>query len=253
LSEQDEIQEKNELVEILKELKTGLKTLTNDFNRLEGSIVKERIKTVEEALTQNRLLFYAGQLADELDEDITKLVNPECKNRLQCIERFKGMGSETINILKNPNHADALNRMDTEIGKIGDIINKAKGSTCEVCHTNFQKKLRREKRSYQNIVLVERVGSENQQTELNIDRVVETLLEPLANKARLKILVNLCEGKKSFSKLTQLTDLKGGHLIFHLKKLLVAGLIAQEDNKGDYIITQRGLEAAKKVSLLQQA
>jgi predicted transcriptional regulator len=77
------------------------------------------------------------------------------------------------------------------------------------------------------------------------------MLEPLANAARLKILLSLCEGKKSFSKIAQLTNLRGGHLIFHLNKLSAAGLIAQEDNKGDYVITQRGIEAAKKVSLLQ--
>ncbi len=46
-------------------------------------------------------------------------------------------------------------------------------------------------------------------------------------------------------------ELKGGHLIFHLKKLLDSGLIAQEDNKGDYIITPNGVDAVKKILFLQ--
>ena len=114
------------------------------------------------------------------------------------------------------------------------------------------KETAKRKRALQTIVLVEKTGDSMQnQEELNISHIVETILEPLANAARLKILVSLCEGKKSFSKIAQITNLKGGHLIFHLNKLLAAGLVAQEDNKGDYIITQRGIEAAKKVSLLE--
>jgi predicted transcriptional regulator len=44
---------------------------------------------------------------------------------------------------------------------------------------------------------------------------------------------------------------EGGHLIFHLKKLLDSKLIAQEDNKGDYIITPKGADAIRKILFLQ--
>ena len=46
-------------------------------------------------------------------------------------------------------------------------------------------------------------------------------------------------------------ELKGGHLIFHIKKLLDSKLIAQEDNKGDYIITPKGVDAIRKIIFLQ--
>jgi predicted transcriptional regulator len=82
--------------------------------------------------------------------------------------------------------------------------------------------------------------------------LVENFLDPLANPTRLRILLSLSEGKKSFSKLAQTMDLKGGHLIFHLKKLLATQLIAQEDNKGDYLITAKGINAVKKIVSLQE-
>ena len=87
--------------------------------------------------------------------------------------------------------------------------------------------------------------------QINIDRLVETVLEPLANPARLKIFLGVYEGKKSFSKLSQASSLKGGNLLFHLKKLLDARLIVQEDNKGDYVITQKGANVIKKIFLFQ--
>ena len=80
--------------------------------------------------------------------------------------------------------------------------------------------------------------------------IVNSLLEPLANYSWLKILFSVSEGKRSFSELSRIVDLKAGHLAFHLKKLIDANLMAQEASKGDYVITQRGLKLIRKVGAL---
>lgn len=240
-----------ELANILQELKLEVKNLRIELSHLESSALKERVKTVENALTQNRLLLFANQIQDELEEDIQKIPNAECKNRNQCLEKFKTMATENLQIIKGLKVKEAINDLDTKIGSIEEIIQNAKGSTCEICHRDFQKKLRREKRAFQTVVLVEKPVDDQNNVELNITRLVEDVLEPLANSVRLKILISTFEGKKSFTKIGQMTSLKGGHLLFHIKKLLDAGLIAQEDNKGDYIITQRGVEVVKKIFVLQ--
>jgi DNA-binding transcriptional ArsR family regulator len=129
------------------------------------------------------------------------------------------------------------------------ITHKAQGTNCECCHRDFQKRLRSEKRALQTIVLVEKPPEHG--FEPDVEQLVANVLEPLANPARLRILFATSAGKKGFSRLSQLTGLKGGHLIFHLRKLLDAGFIVQEDNKGDYLITQRGLDVAKKIVTLQ--
>ena len=67
-----------------------------------------------------------------------------------------------------------------------------------------------------------------------------------------KYLASVYEGKKSFSELSKIVDLKAGHLTFHLKKLVNAKLIAQEASKGDYIITQKGLALVKEMLNLQK-
>jgi DNA-binding HxlR family transcriptional regulator len=234
----------------IQELKQEIKNLRLELNRLEGSILKDKVKATENALTQNRLHLYADQLQDELQEDLKSILDRQCKNHDQCIERFKKMATENLQKIKNLKTTEAITDLDAKIDSIEQVIAKAKGSNCEICHQNFQKKLRREKRALQTITLVEKTAQESN-NELNIDRLVEGILEPLANSARLKILISTFEGKKSFSKIGQLTSLKGGHLLFHIKKLVDAGLIAQEDNKGDYIITQKGVDVAKKMFTLQ--
>ncbi len=234
----------------IEELKTEIKTLRAELNRLEGSILKERIKAVEEALTQNRRLLFANQLQEELNEDLQNLTNAQCKNQPNCIKKFAEIANENLKAIKESNSTDTLADFDSKIDHAKQITEKAKGAPCEACHQNFQKKLKREKRAFQTVVLVEKNAEDKQNEELNIAKLVEGVLEPLANSVRLKILLSTYEGKNSFSRLTQITNLKGGHLIFHVKKLLDAGLIAQEDNKGDYLITQKGIDVMKKILLL---
>ncbi|XHH09736.1 MAG: ArsR family transcriptional regulator [Candidatus Bathyarchaeia archaeon] len=243
-------QENQQITDTLQELKQEIKNLRNQLNKLESQILKEKIKSIENALTQNRLLLYADQLQDELDEDIQKIPDTKCKNHDQCLDRFKTMATENLQIIRNLKIEEAMTDLDTKIGKMEQVIQKSKGSPCEACHRDFQKKLRREKRAFQTITLVEKT-TEKTDAELNIDRLVEGVLEPLANSARLKILISTFEGKKSFSKIAQITGLKGGHLLFHIKKLVDAGLVAQEDNKGDYVVTQRGVDVAQKIVFLQ--
>jgi DNA-binding HxlR family transcriptional regulator len=134
------------------------------------------------------------------------------------------------------------------------MVEKTKSQQCGNCFSNFDKKLKREKRAYQEIVLVKDINNDTKvhnQT-LDIPFLLQNLFEPLGNDSRLKILSIVYEGKKSFSELSKIVDLKAGHLAFHLKKLVNAKLIAQEASKGDYIITQKGLALIKEMLVLQK-
>lgn len=82
----------------LNDLQSEVKTLRAELNRLEGSILKERVKAVEQALSQNRLMLYAKQMQDELGEDLEEIVNPQCQNRPKCIEAFRTIAAENLNM-----------------------------------------------------------------------------------------------------------------------------------------------------------
>jgi len=248
-------QEKNTpqtITNSLQELRSEVKTLRAELNRLEGSILKERVKAVEQALSQNRLMLYAKQMQDELGEDLEEIVKPECQNRQKCIEAFRTIATENLNMAQEANPANAIADLDSKISEIAQTTEKTKGEPCEECHQSFQKKLKRQKRAFQTIVLVEKSPEDQDNEQINIERLVKTVLEPLANSSRLKIFLSIYEGKKSFSELSKIVDLKAGHLTFHLKKLVNAKMIAQEASKGDYIITQKGLTLVKEMVTLQK-
>jgi DNA-binding HxlR family transcriptional regulator/NTP pyrophosphatase (non-canonical NTP hydrolase) len=252
ITKQDNNTPKNQedMTTILREIVQEVSSLKAELGRIESVVLKDRLSAVEEALSQNRLMQYADLLNEEANEDIDKLLKTDCEKRTKCHEYFKEQLAENLSIAKSRGSKEALTDLEAKINRAESGAEKAKGTHCESCQAKFQKKLKREKRAFQTIVLIEKADDRNQGT-INVPFVVENFLEPLANPVRLKILISLYEGKKNFSKLSQTMELKGGHLIFHLKKLLDSKLIAQEDNKGDYIITPSGMDAIKKILLLQ--
>ncbi len=242
------------LIGAIAELKMEIKALRADMNRVEETVLKERLRAVEDILSQNHLLVYAGQRSRSLNQDIATLLKENCQNRDKCLEHYKNTIEENTQVIKQSGPKMALADLDDKIAETELMVKKTKGQQCENCSSNFDKKLKSEKRAYQEIVLVKDVSNDkivNNQS-LDIPFLLQNLFEPLGNDSRLKILASLYEGKKSFSELSKIVDLKAGHLAFHLKKLVNAKLIAQEASKGDYIMTQKGLALVKEMLNLQK-
>ena len=242
------------LIGAIAELKMEIKGLRADMNRVEETVLKERLRAVEDTLSQNHLLVYAGQRSQSLNQDIAILLKEDCQNRDKCLEHYKNTIEENTQVIKQSGPKAALKDLDNRIAENESMVEKTKDQQCGNCFSNFDKKLKREKRAYQEIVLVKDVNDDTKghnQT-LDIPFLLQNLFEPLGNDSRLKILAIVYEGKKSFSELSKIVDLKAGHLAFHLKKLVNAKLIAQEASKGDYIITQKGLALVKEMLVLQK-
>ena len=242
------------LISAISELKMEIKGLRADMNRVEETVLKERLRAVEDTLSQNHLLVYAGQRSQSLNQDIAILLKKDCQNRDKCLKHYKNTIEENSQVIKQSGPKAALADLEDRIAENELMVEKTKGQQCGNCFSNFDKKLKREKRAYQEIVLVKDINNDtkgNNQT-LDIPFLLQNLFEPLGNDSRLKILAIVYEGKKSFSELSKIVDLKAGHLAFHLKKLVNAKLIAQEASKGDYIITQKGFALVKEMLVLQK-
>jgi DNA-binding HxlR family transcriptional regulator len=243
---------KAEQTDLLNSLRQEIKNLRADVSRIEESVLKQRLLNIEEALSQNHLVVYANQRAETIDADISLMLRADCPKRGKCLPYFKGKIEDNTRAIKAGSKKTILD-IDEKIVENELMVEKNKGGTCESCFTAFQKRLKREKRAYQEITLVEDASKPQRNSSLDVAFLVDNFLEPLANYSRLTILSSVTHGKKSFSELSKITDIKAGHLAFHLRKLVASKLVAQEATKGDYIITQRGLELIKKLESLQPA
>lgn len=87
---------------------------------------------------------------------------------------------------------------------------------------------------------------------LSDEAVVAWIGDPLANVIRVKILKSLASEPKSFADLGKLTGLRGGNLLFHLGKLLTAGIILQKGERKEYALTSRGHELLGAAAVLME-
>jgi len=98
-----------------------------------------------------------------------------------------------------------------------------------------------------NLMRSMKIYAENQEqkpaiTALETYAVMSEILEPVSNPQRLEILRAVAFETKSFSAFSELTGLRGGNLLFHLQKLTDSGLILQQHERGDYMITEKGFK-----------
>ncbi|MFX1275065.1 MAG: winged helix-turn-helix domain-containing protein [Promethearchaeota archaeon] len=89
-------------------------------------------------------------------------------------------------------------------------------------------------------------------TKEEIEKVECKLISPLSSELRLKILKILSKGSTNYAQLERELGLKGGHFYFHLDKLIDAGYVKQEEEKGSYYITMNGIKALKFLYELSQ-
>lgn len=235
-----------QLLEALNELRSEIKNLRKEINRVEETVLRERLQAIEQMYATKHLKVYTNQRSEGLNREIDGMLKADCENRSKCLQKCKSIMESHANALKDSPTA-ALSDIDSKIAENQKMIEKTKGYSCENCFNNFDKILRSEKRAYKEIVLVENAKKPNNNEILNIPFLIDSWFEPLSNDGRLKILESVYQGKKSFSELSKNLGIKAGHLAFHLRKLMTAKLIVQEASKGDYMITERGLRLIKKM------
>ncbi|MFY1111820.1 MAG: winged helix-turn-helix domain-containing protein [Methanosarcinaceae archaeon] len=84
-------------------------------------------------------------------------------------------------------------------------------------------------------------------SEVSAGVMVESVLEPITNKHRFMIMQAVATQAQSFSELSKTTGLRGGNLLFHLRKLQDSDMILQRNERGDYVITDKGYQILKMV------
>ena len=57
--------------DLLNTLRQEIKSLRNDINRIEESVLKQRLLAIEETLSKNHLTVYANQRSETIDEDLS--------------------------------------------------------------------------------------------------------------------------------------------------------------------------------------
>jgi hypothetical protein len=67
------------------------------------------------------------------------------------------------------------------------------------------------------------------------------ILAPVSHEVRLQIMLSIFKGNNRFASFVESTGLSGGHLLYHINKLIQHRLIQQYSSK-DYGLTRKGIK-----------
>lgn len=186
---------------------------------------------------------YSNALLSHLFEDINTGLEQnmvkKCPEKQNCTSAFTALLQQNAGLIKRNRVDEALisdNRKKLEELRCGAPYNK-----CEKCFSEVSSLLVKQV----NLMRSMRIYADNQGQKPDISAlkttvVMSEILEPISNPQRLEILRAVAFETKSFSAFSELTGLRGGNLLFHLQKLTESGLILQQHERGDYMITEKG-------------
>ena len=169
---------------------------------------------------------------------------PEKEN---CTSKFTGLLHQNSGLIKN-------NKVDeTPISDNRNLLNKLRCEApyrkCEQCYSEVLSLFIRQINLMQSMKIYK--NNKVQKPDISAFKssvFINEILEPLSNKQRLEILKAVSFESKSFSFFSKLTGLKAGNLLFHLQKLMGCGLILQQHERGNYMITEKGFKILQGLS-----
>ncbi|WP_048198061.1 winged helix-turn-helix domain-containing protein [Methanocella arvoryzae] len=234
------------------EIKKQLAEVKNDLRKYTEQTNQQYFELLLASSRKDVTRALQAHLLEDIDEGLDTGMVKRCDMRETCRNTFGEVLSRNAGlILLDRVGEDQIGERRAELEKIRE---KAPYKKCSVCFTEVSKLFAKEVSLMQSL----RIYNSGEELRTSItalpeEEFVESVLDPLSNKARLQILKALYVETKTFSALSELTGLRGGNLLFHIQKLLDTGMILQKHEGGEYLITEKGFTVMNKINEVHAA
>ncbi|WP_459202212.1 winged helix-turn-helix domain-containing protein [Methanococcus sp. CF] len=225
--------------EDITQIKDELSKLNTRLNQFIEKSNQQHVELILNELREKYSNIFYGNTLNESKSCLENSMISDCEMKNKCFETFLNiLNNSAENIKENSISEDRITNIRKNLEELKEKLPYEK---CSVCYSEtvelFEKQLD----------LMKNLGiySENhEEDKLNVseEEIIESMLEPISNKHRLLILKSLMAETKTFSDISKVTGLKAGNLLFHLKKLQDSEMIMQRSDRGDYMITKKGID-----------
>ena len=168
--------------------------------------------------------------------------------RENCFGVFMEFLQNTARHIKDGNFSDEI--ISSYRDELENLRSKGPFEKCDTCFSEVSRLFEKQVGLMASLGIYNRTGGEDDITEIDDEKTVREILEPVANIQRFQILKSLITQTRTFSEISQMNGLRGGNLLFHIKKLTDSGMIFQGHERGDYMITEKGYRTMKAISEL---
>jgi DNA-binding transcriptional ArsR family regulator len=235
----------------IRELKAEISGLRTDLQRFVERANQQHVDAVLGGIRKEYAGVFADQQVGTAKTDLSARMADDCPMKTTCYGVF-------VEFLENSARHIAEGTVSEELvqsyrSQMKELRKKGKKELCTACFTELGRLFENQVGLMQTLGIYRKEnGTAGDLADIPDDAVVKDLLEPVASPQRFQILRALVSGTRTFSDISQLTGLRGGNLLFHIRKLTDAGMILQRHERGDYIITDKGFRTLTAIAQLYQ-
>jgi DNA-binding transcriptional ArsR family regulator len=233
----------------IRELKSEIVGLRTELKRFIQHANQQHVDGVLSGLKRNYGDLFTKDQVESAKTDLSARMVSPCKMREKCFELFMDFLQNTARHIKEGQVSDEIIKSYQDQMKA--MRKKGPFDRCDTCFTEVHRLFEKQVDLMQSLGIYQSTDQGKESVgDLPDNVIVKDLLEPVANIQRFQILKSLTAQTRTFSDISQLTGLRGGNLLFHLKKLTDSGMILQRHERGDYIITDKGFKTMTAITQL---
>jgi DNA-binding transcriptional ArsR family regulator len=238
--ENSTISENQEMAEV-RAIREKLSEMHNDIKKVMEYTSRLRFEAALESSRQEYSNALLSHLFEDIDTGLERNMVKKCPEKQNCTAAFTALLQQNAGLIKKNRVDDTL--ISDNRKKLDELRCGAPYSKYEKCFSEVSSLLVKQV----NLMRSLKIYADNQERKpdisaLKIAVVMSEIIEPISNPQRMEILRAVAFEMKSFSAFSELTGLRGGNLLFHLQKLMESGLILQQHERGDYMITEKGFK-----------
>jgi hypothetical protein len=248
----DEIEERIIRIEdTLKNLEAGQREqgglILSELRSFQRLFIEEQIETMRKQIISGHQRLILELVLGTVRREYEKVCPDPCSlyERGECIDFFISRLRETAERMDPDEVQDFLSRqirLDEELIQKYPELGEEPCLSCLCIYTTERDQLMKAIGELASVhASVPRTGDFSSIRDLPDNEVIATIIEPLSHPVRFSMVKALSRGNMSYSQLSNLTGYKGGHLLFHITRLIEAGLIIKERSSGQYRITKSGM------------
>jgi len=233
----------------IRELKSEVTGLRMDLKRFIEHANQQHVQNALTDLKQNYAGLFANDQVETAKSELSSNMVADCGMRDKCYGVFLEFLQNTSKHIKDGQVSEEI--IQSYRDQLKNMREAGPFDRCDVCFSQVYRLFEKQVDLLQSLGIYAKSGS-NQEiiTDIPEETAVKDLLEPVANILRFQILKSLAAQTRTFSDLSNMTGLRGGNLLFHIKKLTESGMILQRHERGDYVITDKGFKTLNAVSAL---
>lgn len=231
----------HEVLALKSEQRDGIDSLMTTLKQFQELLLEEKMASIMDRMSGEYRDMAMNSSLDGAYHTLEEKLPDPCP---------KGIRAKCLQVFLTQLEADAAGTKCD-----GPDFNTLRGTPCEKCVNVYEA----EKDSIGRIA--ERLRKSRQSarpanadiliSQLPDDIVISSLLEPLSHESRFLMLKSLSVKSLTYSELAGLSGIEGGHLLYHLNKLVSSGLVNKAD--GMYAISGRGMGIMELIKKLYSA